>query len=245
MHILYTGTRTPVMDDAALSDVTLVHVPLLRVEELPVDVEAASQWLRLPCAVVVVSGHGARVFARYPQLTGLLTPAHVLWAVGARTAARLDGIVQAQREGEGVPRVRVPDEEAQHFEGLCEAMRAAGDTPRRLLLFGLEGSPRTLREAMPAYDALELEAYGTRPTPPEQVAEATGAQAWDWIVLTSPRGVSALVEAARLAPALTTARMAAIGPTTAAALRDAGLPVDHVPDAPDVRALLREITAQR
>lgn len=62
-----------------------------------------------------------------------------------------------------------------------------------------------------------------------------GADAADWIVVTSPNGADAVIEAA---PSRTGgARIAAVGPTTAERLEDAGRSVALVPDRFDAESL--------
>ena len=58
---------------------------------------------------------------------------------------------------------------------------------------------------------------------------ALAAGSYDWVAITSAAAVPAL-------PATVDARIAAVGPATATALRDAGYAVDLVPDGPDYSA---------
>jgi uroporphyrinogen-III synthase len=72
---------------------------------------------------------------------------------------------------------------------------------------------------------------------------------YDWVVLTSKRGVSALLDGVQSPPS--TARWAAVGATTAKALRDRGVRVDVVPTSargdaiPDALAKLGPLSGSR
>jgi uroporphyrinogen III methyltransferase / synthase len=75
----------------------------------------------------------------------------------------------------------------------------------------------------------------------DRAVEALAAGRFDWVVLTSVNGVAAVrarVEALGLGPAaVTTAKVAAVGPATEAALRDWGIIPDLVPEAATTAAL--------
>ncbi len=83
---------------------------------------------------------------------------------------------------------------------------------------------------------------------PERLAPLLDAR-WDWIVLTSRHGVEALQEALRRrgrdARALAGARIAAVGPSTAAALERLGLTADFVGESGTAALLGAELPVQR
>lgn len=61
---------------------------------------------------------------------------------------------------------------------------------------------------------------------------------YDWVVLTSANGVRSMTEAGVLAPWPDGVAVAAVGPATAAAAREAGMPVRLVPDVATAAALV-------
>jgi uroporphyrinogen III methyltransferase/synthase len=75
----------------------------------------------------------------------------------------------------------------------------------------------------------------------DQAVRDLAAGRYDWVALTSVNGVAAVrarVEALGLGPeALTTAKVAAVGPATEAALRDWGIDPDLVPEVATTAAL--------
>ena len=75
----------------------------------------------------------------------------------------------------------------------------------------------------------------------DQAVRDLAAGGYDWVVLTSVNGVAAVrarVEALALGPAaVTTAKVAAVGPATEAALRDWGVDPDLVPEVATTAAL--------
>lgn len=81
-----------------------------------------------------------------------------------------------------------------------------------------------------------------RPEPPGGPLDAALAQRWDWIAVTSATGARAVAEAARRVPAQT-ARWAAVGPATAAALAEAGINADLVARLPSGRGLADDLIA--
>jgi uroporphyrinogen III methyltransferase / synthase len=82
----------------------------------------------------------------------------------------------------------------------------------------------------------------------DQAVEDLAAGRFDWLVLTSVNGVAAVrarVEALGYGPtAVATARVAAVGPATEAALRDWGIVPDLVPEAATTAALGRAFPAR-
>jgi uroporphyrinogen-III synthase/uroporphyrinogen III methyltransferase/synthase len=142
-----------------------------------------------------------------------------LAAVGPATAARL------------AAEVRAPDVVPAEARG--DAMAAAlGDRVRgRRVLFArpAEGRPETVAGLLAAgADLVTVEAYRTVPAAAEDIrplAAWIDAGEVDAVTFASPSAVSAVVSAlgAAAAPLLGRVLLGAIGPTTAEALREAGL----------------------
>jgi len=167
--------------------------------------------------IVVTSANGARAVLDRLQATGAEVPAATRWAaVGPRTAAAL--------QGGGVAPALVPR------EGTGAAIAAAMPEVegRRVLLARGRAAGRDLPTAMRARGALveDVVAYGTVEGPEASRAALAAALAagLDAVVFTSGSTVRGL---ARLAgdPArlLEGAIVVAIGPSTAAVAREAGL----------------------
>ena len=70
-----------------------------------------------------------------------------------------------------------------------------------------------------------------------------GADDGDWLVVTSPNGADAVVDALGSEPLTAGVRVAAVGPTTAERLTAAGIPVAVVPRRFDARSLVDELLA--
>ncbi len=169
---------------------------------------------------------------------------------GIRIAAIGDTTAHVLRT-RGIRADLVPDEKTS--AGLAKAMLAADpDLPGSKVLFpraegGREELPDTLRAAGVEVTVVPL--YRTVPVSPERLAPlVTRLRAGDLDVLTffAPSQVNALAEAlGEDAPAvLARARaVAAIGPTTAAALRARGIRVDIVAAEPSAKALVESILA--
>lgn len=100
------------------------------------------------------------------------------------------------------------------------------------------GQAASLTRRLEALGARVIEFPTIRIRPPSDPAPlrraARSAATFDWIVFTSVNGVAALLDAVRAdgrsPETLRRVRLAAIGPATADALREAGLPVEVVPD---------------
>lgn len=80
-------------------------------------------------------------------------------------------------------------------------------------------------------DATAVPTVAIQPADPATLAAAMADAGWDWVVVTSANGVAPIAAAVREVPLPGTTRLAAVGAPTAAALRAAGLRVDHVPEA--------------
>ena len=159
----------------------------------------------------------------------------VIWSakpafvVGPRTSERLRRLgFQPQGEHAG---------KAEALADVLEEMAAKIDEPL-LFLCGnrrRETLPERLRRSGLAFE--ECIVYHTyTQTSPELPEEAP-----DWMVFFSPSGVEAVLRTSRVET--WGARVAAIGPTTAEALEQAGLPADVVAEAPTPEALVQAVTA--
>jgi len=197
--------------------------------------------------LLVTSPHGALALAaaadalgrRLPDLLGPLRIA----AVGPRTAQTLRAL--------GLTVGLVADEAS--GEGLATCLLEGGGGPRRALLpraaVGGEALPRRLRRA--GWEVVEVAAYETR-TPAagslEPVAtwlEEVGA---DVLLFASPsavRGLRTLLGPARAERLAQGAQRGAIGPVTAAALRDLGWEPQLLPRCYTIEALLAELIESR
>lgn len=178
--------------------------------------------------LVATSPRAVRALRRVFDDSGAL---HTAWegrrayAVGPKTAERLRALS-----------FEVRGEEAGDAASLVE--RLATDAPERPLLF-LSGSRR--RDTLP--DGLEAAGipfeeqvvYETHTRTDLDLPEEPGA----WLAFFSPSGLEAVQQAD--ADALRRFRCAAIGPTTATALREAGQTVDAVADTPTPEALVRAV----
>ncbi len=162
-----------------------------------------------------------------------------LAAVGPATAERL------ARD------LRPPDLVPREAKGDVLAAELAPHVRGRRVLFPrpAEGRPETVAGLLAAGAELTaVEAYRTAPAPPETLAplgDWLAAREVDAVAFASPSAVQAIVgalgpRAGRLREVL----LAAIGPTTAEALRAAGLPVGAVP-ARYTGAALAEAIAER
>lgn len=103
---------------------------------------------------------------------------------------------------------------------------------RRLLVTRPAGQGSALVAALAArgIEATWVPTVAIEPADPAQLAATLAAARWDWVIVTSANGVpplSAALTGRTLGPGT---RLAAVGAPTAAALRAAGLRVDHVPD---------------
>lgn len=110
---------------------------------------------------------------------------------------------------------------------------------RRILVLRPADQAADLVRTLEATGATPVAVPAIRILPPQDWApiEAALRAEHDWVVFTSVNGVAAVAQ--RLDPATIRARIAAIGPATAAALADHGVPVDYIPSAYTTFALAR------
>lgn len=170
-----------------------------------------------------------RVFSAEPELVESWRDASA-YAVGPKTAARL------QETG-----LRPRGEETGTAEALARWI--VDDAPAAPLLF-LCGNrrrdtlPDQLVEAGVSFE--EQTVYETRPRNTLDLPSLSGEM---WLAFFSPSGLEAVQQAASVDPSAY--RIAAIGPTTAGALEDAGLVVDAVAAEPAPDELVAAITTAR
>jgi len=230
---VYTGTRAP---DDPPEGLRLRHVPLLAARPVDIDEQRIAELAAEPAALLVYSRNAVRALAESgaERLLGELDR-HLWWAVGRKTAEAL-----AERFDVDA---RVPDR--QNFEGLREAL-ADAELPDRVVALSLEGTHRDIEPARAdrsiAFE--DVSVYRTGPvdySPPFDPFRAA-----DWLMFASPRAVEVFAELDRAhdpGPHAEHTRIAAIGPTTAAALRDNELAPDYVPDEPSLDAMMAAIAS--
>ncbi|HXI55100.1 MAG TPA: uroporphyrinogen-III synthase [Polyangia bacterium] len=189
---------------------------------------AAYQWVIFtsPSAVRFTLARAAATGAAAPALTGLKVA-----AVGAQTARALAAA--------GIAVDVVPDSD-QRQEGLLAALTALPPGTRVLFPQAVGGrdllaqrltEQGCLVDVVPVSRTTSLPLAGTPPP-------------FDLAVFASPSAFRAFVDGHGLAP-LGGRLIAAIGPTTAAAIVDAGVTVDVVPDAPSAAAMVSALIAFR
>lgn len=214
----------------------LLHVPLIRIEypaiEEPFPLTAADlarfNWLAF------TSGHGVdglwrrlRSWGRDARACGHLR----LAAIGPATSEAL------RRRG------LEPDIVPSVYNGaaLAEAMLGAADAPSMRVLHPRGNLARTELESILREDGVEVESvevYRTLPTIPPKWAYDELARGVDAVLFGSPSAVRQFRLAGLDAG---DAVMGCLGPTTAQALRAAGLRADVVPVQSDARSLVEAL----
>ncbi len=212
----------------------VLHVPLLELlpPEDPRPLLAAAESIQRYKWVVFASPSSVEALMealREAGTTELLARSRIA-AVGPRTARAVEAyglkVAAEPPEGTGV--------------ALYEAMRPALEPEDEVLLPAAEEGRRELEDALREHGArvARVTAYRSRPVllPPEAHALLESSPP-DVALFASPRTAEAFLEAVgreRLGPA----RLVAIGPTTAAALAQLGLPVAAVAERPTPEALV-------
>jgi uroporphyrinogen III methyltransferase / synthase len=158
-------------------------------------------------------------------LAALEAAGHDLRALGRVRVACIGPATAEALAAAGVRADVVPERYV--AEGLEEALRAYDMHGARVLLPRAAGARTVLPEALGRRGAHvdDVEAYRTEPDAAgaEQVRALVALRALDVVTFTSPSTVRSLVAA--VGAELGGARVAVIGPVTAAAAREAGLPV--------------------
>ena len=219
-------TRDPadtVIYAAALAPLEVVAMPVTRI----VDPVRATDWRPLLegiDAIVVASPRAAQQLAS----AALGTPLPAVWAVGPATKRALDiAKIPAQ----------VPHD-VRDGAGLARALIASGDVRGKKILVPRAEEGRTepielLRAA--GAEVIEVIAYRTVPAPADDPLLARGRQLLEAgeaavCCVFAPSQVAALAQLVPLATLRT--RFCAIGETTAAAARAAGIADDAIAPAP-------------
>lgn len=222
-RVVTTRERRGLLDSLlARSGADVVHVPMIEIgapTDGGTDLRTALADLGAIDWVIVTSQHGARAVGA--ELANHSTIS--LAAVGARTAEVLSGL--AGRPVDVVP-------ERQTADGLLEAMPAGTG---HVLVAQADRADGAVADGLTrlGYSARAVTAYCTElraPSPQERVAASTA----DAVTFASGSAVSAWFAAfGDDAPPVTVA----IGPSTAAVARDAGLAITHIALDHDVEGL--------
>ena len=181
--------------------------------------------------LVLTSANGVRFVWERLAALGLTLPEGVKVAViGPATAAAL--------RARGVEPALVPEEFV--AEGLADALGEVRG--QRFLLARADRARPTLREELRARGAQvdEVVAYRTVIAPPDAPPPEV-----DIVAFTSPSTVQGFVAALRGRPLPERTRVVCIGPITARAAREAGLPVHAVAREYTAEGLVREIMGYR
>lgn len=232
IHLLRSGSPPdPYLDAFAEADLEARCTPVLQFD-FPHQ-ETLASYLKRPGrygGLVVTSPRAVRaiadLFSEHPSWRAEWTKKPA-FTVGPKTALAL--------RAEGF----APEgEESGRAEELVRVI--ASNTPERPLLFCAGNRRRdTLPDGLDAagvpFD--EVEVYVTRTRTDIDLADGASC---DWLIFFSPSGIEAIeqspgVDASRF-------RIGAIGPTTGAALRDAGWPPEAVASDPTPEALVDAVT---
>jgi uroporphyrinogen-III synthase len=212
----------------------VLHVPLLELRP-PEDSRpllAAAESISRYRWVVFASPSAVEAFMEALRESGTakLLPGIRLASVGPRTTRTVEGyglkVAAEPPEGTGA--------------ALYESMRASLEPEDEVLLPAAEEGRRELEDALREHGVrvTRVTAYRSQPAPLPPEARALLESSPPHVALfASPRTAETFVEAVgreRLGPA----RLVAIGPTTAAALTQLGLPVAAVAERPTSEALV-------
>jgi uroporphyrinogen III methyltransferase/synthase len=222
-------------------------VPMIRIEPAgdPEAQEAALRELDGYDAVLFASANAVRAFAaRAGELGASLAGRRpAVLCVGPATAAAAR---EAGLRVDGTPAARFD------AEGLLEVVREEGAAAGRRFLLpraagGRELVAERLREAGAAVDAVVFYRSATADTSPVELHAALAAGEFDTLVFASPSAArhfaGLLDEGAREAARRCT--VAAIGPVTAQALAELGLPADVVAARAEADELVEALAAHR
>jgi uroporphyrinogen-III synthase len=203
-----------------------VSIPILDFE--PAGEEVLTGILRRPEAyegVILTSPRAASRLVEALERTGFDTAAwrkKTLWTVGPATAA-IAAAAQFDPQGEDNGEAARLAERIVMYPATRPWLFLCGDRRRDTL-------PEALRQARTPFE--ELIVYHTR----ERVPDWSACSSLDWVVFFSPLGVEAAMPVSETV--WKGAQTAAIGPTTAVALRDAGRPAAAVAEQPTPAALV-------
>lgn len=205
---------------------------MLEVAAVDFDQKKVQILVRQPCTLVFYSTNSVRVVAESGALGDIDLSRHTVWAVGERTA-------EAVREHLGVA-AHVPDEE--RFDGLIASFQQS-PPPAPIVAFSLQGSPRNLAGRLQRADVHEVPVYHTCSKLYPRLRDVLADIGADWLAFTSPRGVRTFLTQASGVD-LDAYKFAAIGPTTADAMQEAGIQAALVMETPDKNLMMHTILAQ-
>ncbi len=219
-------------------------IPLIAIDPPgdPAPLRAAAAALAEYDWVVVTSAHAATALAEALAATRGSAP----WPPRVRVAA-IGAATAEALAARAIPVALVPGQ----AEGAALAAALASEltagralTGARILFPRSDRARRAVPDGLRAAGALvdEVEAYCTRfdRAAATALAAALARGQFEGVVLTSPSNVDSLAAAAGagFAPALRGVRVVAIGPATAARLRELGRPADAEAEHPDPAGLL-------
>ncbi len=203
---------------------------MLEVAAVDFDHDKVQILVRQPCTLVFYSRNSVETVRESGVLDDIDLIEHTVWAVGEKTA-------EAVSEQFGLE-AKVPADE--RFEGLIEEFLES-PPPSPVVAFSLKDSPRNLAARLhDVADVHEIPVYHTCAKLYPRLADELTEIGADWVAFTSPRGVRTFVTQASRVD-LGKLRFAAIGPTTAEAMRDVGLEVDLVMEVPDKEEMMHKI----
>lgn len=166
------------------------------------------------------------------------------WPAGLRWAAIGSGTAGALRR-RGITKVWIPS----RFLGEAVAQEMPAARGERVLRVRAEQASETPSEGLRArgVEVTDVVAYHTKPAPPSSLEALRAALAGgvEGVIFTSAstvRGFLALTEAAGAVPQVRALRLVAIGPVTAAALDECGLPPAAVAEEHSVRGIVAALT---
>ncbi|MGM0555997.1 MAG: uroporphyrinogen-III synthase [Myxococcota bacterium] len=227
VRIAYTGTRAPDVQDSGF---VLLHLPMLESDPVEFNPAIIAELLKAEVQVVFFSSKAVSAVSNSPLEKHFDADNVQIWAVGSKTAEAIEDAL-------GVV-ANVPDR--QDFDGICAALERP-DT-RKIVVFGLEGGPRNLGDALTDRVVHEFPVYRTFPRLYPNLGDVLREFAPDWIAFTSPRGLDAFAsQADQFDFAWRDVDTAAIGPTTGDSLREHGLEPRVELDTPGRNRLVRAL----